>query len=810
MNRAIFVMSVLLGLVRGFSDQGDVCLSVVFQEISDDEAKYSKPRFHLENCGDQIDITGFKVKYFFQNDHDMIRERAAYPPGIFYGSTEPSIGLESCGGDNYAVTATFNNSTVLNFLGGNSGDAYFGIWNGDPEWPRWIWNVDNDFSYSPSKGSYMNQYMGVYNAVGSLVSAHTVAVPSWAPNCTPVSSSSTAVSSSSGGGSGNARVEFLMRDQNPQSAQQATVRIKMRNPGTSAYHIPQNAYYRYYFKQPPLDFWYGNEHATNVLPTFVAYWTQHETISMESCGNGYWSIKYVVGGSDLYAGGAYELPSSDGNVIDIYLDHHSWPPYLTKDDDYSWINTSTFQVDPNIAMFDASGNLLFGTPPASGYACPGDNVVHGSSSSAGSSSTPASSSSSSSVCSFWVTGSGGGQTLPSGRTDLVGNPTMVVIDGRPDPGYRFAGWSARSGNSQFADVSMGKTTVIPACGDTVLAGFVPMPANNGSVEDGCGDESVSAGMCSIDQQEVGDMAAPDFKHVWLSNDSAGVHFLVQLCGVVNFDADQYLYFDTQSGGDANGYDVRYKIDYYHPGSVIPMLLAKEVYDPSRHQWMFAQEAVPDVGNPPFALNSSSSQALPDGGTAAAGTLIESYLPVPLLSGMKIRWWIDGSQDHVRSALNPDTFYVSFPLRAVTVDGQTGDWLSSIAASSSSVNASSSSASCAAGDCASNPLTLSPDSSLTLTKTIYVKLSSGWFPATSKWEYSNALLHLQFSSPDASFTVKISVNGGSDYSLSASNYYGSYDSVPGTIPSNNPDGLVLTLTPVLPSSETFTAVNGGFW
>jgi len=769
-------------------------VNIMFSDQTESPSTLSKPFVHLFNnnasgSGDVLDIGGYVGRYYFQEDHNNYGDsKPGIVPTFFFRSDDTRIWLESCGADNYAVAFQFRDNAKL-FPHGSSEQMLFGIWNGDPEWPK-VWHWENDFSgMAPSTSYSVNPKIALFDRSSSMVVGSAA---SYASLCVPGSATATS-SSSSVVASGDAKVQFFMRDEKPSSNIQATVRIKMTNPGTQNYLIQKGSYYRYYFHQPMQDFVLGNKTISGVLPTFVKYWDSPNTdVSMEGCGTDYYSIKYTFTAPRLlYAGGMNPVPGLAGNVIDIYMDYFSWPPLLDKTDDYSWLNTSTFLPDSNIAMFNPDGNLIFGIPPTAdkGGACSGDKPALSSSSS-----TPPVS-----TCPVYImTSSSGGTILPSGTVTISAPPTSINIDAMPSAGYYFSGWTSHNSQDRFTDTWKASTTVIPVCNDTLWANFSALPVSNGSFEDGCGDEPLLY-QCSEAQHEVTDMAGPDFKHVWISNDSSHVHFLIQLCGVVDFSTSQYLYADYQQGGDANGYDARLKIEFYHPDSTLKMLMSKETYDATNKRWVFTQESGPGGVNPAFGINLGANQSVPGGGTANAGTLIEASLPVLLDGGSVVRWWIDGSLDHVKSATSPDYYYVNFPPRQITTDGLTADWLvvnsssaiassssatSSVALSSSSVAvqssstppspSSSSTASCAnAGDCASNPLLIVKGGVYTISGTTYLKIDPTTLPASTEWSYTQPL-ELQVtdaSNAGKTFSYQYYYNGALLASTGNVNYSG---------------------------------------
>lgn len=256
--------------------------------------------------------------------------------------------------------------------------------------------------------------------------------------------------------------------------------------------------------------------------------------------------------------------------------------------------------------------------------------------------------------------SGSGTISANPSSNIGADMDDVVITATPNPGLAFKDFSiAPAGAVTVISSSSKQITVKLNQGATITANFLPIIASY--------FESTCNPATNVDCHNPSQYG-PYFKAVWVTRSKTGstlenkLNFLIQLCNSGDWEGDQFLYLDFLTGGDANGFDRRIRLE-----SLRNSILTTSLEDFNNSQWNFVSQSS-------VTVNVASSQTLPGGGTGAAGTLLEFSVDFPsLTTGNNVKWWLRGNQDEVGSQSNPIVTTILNDGRIIDINGQVSDW-----------------------------------------------------------------------------------------------------------------------------------------
>lgn len=743
-------------------------------EESDNPYSHSKVRLWISSNSDlnlTIDLSNHYLRYYYVCIDCIESDNL---PKLFYQVPQQSnIVVEDCGGAVYSVKIKFPEGSVIN----QSGKVFlWGIWSGDPYW-QLNWNSYGAISFVGASSFFENNRVNIYTSNNVKIFG---SIDQNVSNCHEISlSSSSQFSSSSSSANGSGRIEIFSMDQNINSQQQATLRTYLVNPGSENISIPIGSYYRYYFRQPLYNAtpWYSTQ--TLVGPKIDVYWLPGYTAQLEQCNGDLWSIKYTsTKPRVLYGNNRTKIPDVNGNVLDLRLNHESWPAGIVKTDDYSWNSSSIMALNDKMAFFDPDGYLLYGTPPDN-FNCKGDLPAR-----IKQPIEPVK------PCSLFFKSSAGGITKPSGLLTFDEAPQELQIDAQPDLEHYFTNWKSISSQSQFGEWNKSSTYISTTCGDTIWAEFNPLPYMNGVVSDPCGD--ISEGSCpesGVSYDWFSHSNTPlDFSDVWIKNDSSSFYFLIRACGNIQVKNQQFIYFDLiDNQGNQFGIDTRIRIEPVNTGDVQKFSSILETYNDLTKKWVLAVHSSGVNLNPLLKMN-ESPQILPNQLLAEEASVLEFKIPMNHSAQGTIKWWLDGSEDNIGSYDNVNTYYSQLPGKTISIDGNFTDW--SNISSSSSIMTSSSSSSIQTVTTGENTFTFAPNES----KSFFVKPNID----LSNCQYYSPSLKISVNNTSKQFSMDINAEG-----LTAqTNYTWYWENVFGSLkPCIQTNGFSVTVKNNLGTSST---------
>ena len=201
-----------------------------------------------------------------------------------------------------------------------------------------------------------------------------------------------------------------------------------------------------------------------------------------------------------------------------------------------------------------------------------------------------------------------------------------------------------------------------------------------------------AGSCQVfdpgEECHTGYDIGPDFKNVLITNTQNEIYFLLEMCSDVNnvFEIPQYILLDYKTGGNNDGFDVRYKIGFNRfgvEGVSTTTAISREIWNGTA--WIYDNEYVfsGEQGTDTQIQINVQDEVLPDPldeypqpQVIPANTLYEIKVEIPQadFNFQEIRWNIHASHDPNDDLTGEAKTYQTKELsKFIIIDGKTCDW-----------------------------------------------------------------------------------------------------------------------------------------
>jgi hypothetical protein len=281
------------------------------------ETNISKPRVYVQN-GSSVKLSKFTVHYYFtiENGKSPVLEQYWVP-----GS---NLALNQINDTLYEIQYYFDGeldtgNTVLPVLDGNVVGLHYSDWS--------AWNKVNDYSFNNSANFIKNEKIIITDSTGFIISGEAISA---------ISTPDTGIA--------QPIISVYSRDEALNEGNMSKPRVFIQNTGAGK--ISQFTVHYYFTTE------------VGKSPIIEQYWVPGSAVSLNQLNDSLYEIQYYFEG-ELGPSGAI-LPDMSGNVTGI---HYADWSYINKSNDFSFPNSSTFVRNPNIAVTNRLGELIYGRMP---------------------------------------------------------------------------------------------------------------------------------------------------------------------------------------------------------------------------------------------------------------------------------------------------------------------------------------------------------------------------------------------------------------------------------------------------------------